>query len=184
MLKARVFIGAFAVLAIPVLLVAEPVWNEGEHGLWRLQFADGTYLSAADVATNGCGACTVMREGAVTRRVWRTDRADVTVTETSTGNGAVDLRAEVTPHGADAKMLELPANVRFRPETVRSFVYPGRGNSGIGMAFNAKFFQPSPEDKPTAWHAGPHTYDKGYRHLYGAPLVSHPVGMEPTGEAI
>ena len=156
-------------LVMPALLAAEPVWTEGEHGLWRLQFVDGTYLSAADVATNGVrGACTVTREGTVTRRVWRTDRADVTVIETPTGDGAVDLRAEVTPHGADAKMLELPANVRFRPESVRSFVYPGRGNSGIGMAFNAKFFQPSPEDKPTAWHPGPHTYDKGYRHLYGA----------------
>ena len=166
---------------MPALLVAEPVWTEGEHGLWRLQFADGTYLSAADVATNGVrSTCTVTREGAVTRRVWRTDRADVTVTETPTGDGAVDLRAEVTPHGADAKMLELPANVRFRPETVRSFVYPGRGNSGIGMAFNAKFFQPSPEDKPTAWHAGPYTYDKGYRHLYGGSLVNHPTSLQET----
>ena len=166
---------------MPALLVAEPVWTEGEHGLWRLQFADGTYLSAADVATNGVrSTCTVTREGAVTRRVWRTDRADVTVTETPTGDGAVDLRAEVTPHGVDAKMLELPANVRFRPETVRSFVYPGRGNSGIGMAFNAKFFQPSPEDKPTAWHAGPYTYDKGYRHLYGGSLVNHPTSLQET----
>ena len=43
-------------ILMPALLAAEPVWNEGEHGLWRLQFADGTYLSAADVATNGCGA--------------------------------------------------------------------------------------------------------------------------------
>ena len=126
------------VFIVPALLAAEPVWNEGEHGLWRLQFVDGTFLSVADVATNGVrGACTVTREGAVTRRVWRTDRADVTVTETPTGDGAVDLRAEVTPHGADAKMLELPANVRFRPESVQRFVYSGRGNSGIGMAFNA-----------------------------------------------
>ena len=52
-LKARVFVGGFAALAISAVLAAEPVWNEGEHGLWRLQFADGTYLSAADVATNG-----------------------------------------------------------------------------------------------------------------------------------
>ena len=169
------------VFIVPALLAAEPVWNEGEHGLWRLQFVDGTFLSAADVATNGVrGACTVTREGAVTRRVWRTDRADVTVTETPTGDGAVDLRAEVTPHGADAKMLELPANVRFRPESVQRFVYPGRGNSGIGMAFNAKFFQPSPGDKPTAWHAGPHTYDKGYRHLYGGSLVNHPTSLQET----
>jgi hypothetical protein len=177
-MKKRSIIG---LILIPALLAAEPVWTEGEHGLWRLQFVDGTYLSASDVATNGVrGACTVTREGTVTRRVWRTDRADVTVIETPTGDGAVDMRAEVTPHGADAKMLELPANVRFRPETVRSFVYPGRGNSGIGMAFNAKFFQHSPEDKPTAWHAGPHTYDKGYRHLYGASLVSHPLDLPET----
>ena len=139
----RFLIGAFAVLAMPFLLAVEPAWNEGEHGLWRLQFADGSHLSAADVATNGVrGTCTTTCDGATTRRVWRTDRADVTVIETPTGDGAVDLRAEVTPHGTDAKMLELPANRRFRPEAVRSFVYPGRGNSGIGMAFNAKFFQP------------------------------------------
>ncbi|MBQ6340578.1 MAG: hypothetical protein IJI36_15680, partial [Kiritimatiellae bacterium] len=102
----RILIGGFAVLAIPLLLAAEPAWNEGEHGLWRLQFADGSYLSAADVATNGVhGTCAVARDGAATRRTWRTDRADVTVVETPTGDGAVDLRAEVTPHGADAKML-------------------------------------------------------------------------------
>ena len=112
-MKKRSIIG---LILIPVLLAAEPVWTEGEHGLWRLQFADGTYLSAADVDTNGVrGTCTTTRDGAVTRRVWRTDRADVTVIETPTGDGAVDLRAEVTPHGPDAKMLELPANVRFRP---------------------------------------------------------------------
>ena len=181
MLKARVFIGGFAALAIPSLLVAEPVWDDGEHGLWRLQFADGSYLSAADVATNGVrGMCTTTRDGAVTRRVWRTDRADVTVTETPVDAGAVDLRAEVTPHGADAKMLELPANRRFRPEAVRSFVYPGRGNSGIGMAFNALFFQSSSAEHPTAWHAGKATYDKGYRHLYGASLKMQPLGLPPT----
>ena len=91
-MKKRSTIG---LILIPVLLAAEPVWTEGEHGLWRLQFADGTYLSAADVATNCVrGACTVTRDGAVTRRVWRTDRADVTVIETPTGDGAVDLRAE------------------------------------------------------------------------------------------
>ena len=48
-MKKRSTIG---LILIPVLLAAEPVWTEGEHGLWRLQFADGTYLSAADVATN------------------------------------------------------------------------------------------------------------------------------------
>ena len=31
----RFLIGAFAVLAMPFLLAAEPAWNEGEHGLWR-----------------------------------------------------------------------------------------------------------------------------------------------------
>ena len=39
-----------SVVVMPVLLAAEPVWTEGEHGLWRLQFADGTFLSAADIA--------------------------------------------------------------------------------------------------------------------------------------
>ena len=41
-------------ILMPALLAAEPVWNEGEHGLWRLQFVDGTFLSVADVATNAC----------------------------------------------------------------------------------------------------------------------------------
>ena len=180
-MKKRILVGCFAILAIKVILAAESAWTEGEHGLWRLQFTDGTYLSAADIATNGVhGTCVTDRAGATTRRTWRTARADVTVTETSLDADAVDLRAEVTPHGADAKMLELPANRRFRPETVRSFVYPGRGNSGIGMAFNAKFFQPSPADKPNAWHTGKETYDKGYRHLYGASLKMQPLGLPPT----
>ena len=181
MSKARVFVGGLVALAIPVLLASGQAWDDGEHGLWRLQFADGSYLSAADVATNGVrGACTTTRDGAATRRVWRTDRADVTVTETPVDAGAVDLRAEVTPHGADAKMLELPANRRFRPESVQGFVYPGRGNSGIGMAFNEKFFLPSPENRPTAWHVGAYTYGKGYRHLYGASLKMQPLGLPPT----
>ena len=172
---------AVAAFAIPAIMDAEPVWTEGEHGLWRLQFFDGSFLSASDIATNGVrGACTITRDGLTTRRAWRTDRADVTVIETYVGKGAVDLRAEVTPHGANAKMLEMPANMRFRPESVRSFVYPGGGSSGIGMAFNSSFFLPSPEDNPTAWHVGTATYSKGYRHLYGAPLRSLPIGLPPT----
>ena len=169
------------VFIMPMLLVAQPVWNEGEHGLWRLQFVDGTFLSASDVVTNGVrGDYEVACDGIVTRRTWCTDRADVTVVETSAGEGILDLRAEVTPHGADAKMFEMPANVRFQPESVQCFVYPCRGNSGIGMAFNSKFFLPSPEDKPTVWHAGPYTYDKGYRHLYGASLMCHPEHLPNT----
>jgi hypothetical protein len=165
--------------------VETSAWEDGEHGIWRLQFVDGSCLSAADIATNGvCGTYTTAIDGTVMRRVWRTDRAEVTVTETPVDAGAVDMRAEVTPHGADAKMLEFPANRRFRPETVRSFVYPGRGGSGIGMAFNAKFFQASPADRPTAWHAGKATFGKGYRHLYGAPPKILPPGLPPTNLVI
>ena len=161
---------------------ANPVWTEGEHGLWRLAFTDGATLSAADVATNGVpGTCRVSRDGAVTRREWKTDWADVTVTETATGEGAVDYRATVTPHGGrTAKMLDLPATLRFAPKDVESFVYPGRGNSGIGMAFNEKFFLPSPPDQPTSWHVGKCSGPKGYLRMYGDYLACLPLEWPKT----
>ena len=176
---------SIGVFIMPALVIAAPVWTEGEHGLWRLQFSDGTFLSAADVATNGVrGNCVDVRDGAKVLRTWRTSRADVTVIESSPGNGVLDMRAEVTPHGADAKMLEFPANMRFRPESVRSFVYPGCGGEGIGMAFNSKFFLPSPHENPTTWHVGPLAYGKGYRHLYGESLVCHPEHLPKTNLAV
>ena len=158
------------------------LWRSGEDGLWRIRFRDKTSLSAADFATNavagGSFACTT--SGTVTRLVWMSSVADVTVEAVSSEDGSsADLRAEVTPHGRESLMLDFPARLRFPAATVKDFIYPGRGNSGPGLALNAKFFEPGTLESPHGWKNVP-MYSKGYRHLYGKGLKMQPMDSAPV----
>lgn len=112
----------------------------GEFGAWRLEFEDGSRLAAS--AWKGTVSESV--QGGVTRRDWRSPDLDVTVTAEPAGDGRRDFRISLVNRGVKAvSSCEFPARRRFAPESVKRFVYPGRGNYGLGMAFNAKFFRPT-----------------------------------------
>ena len=112
----------------------------GEFGAWRLEFEDGSRLAAS--AWKGTVSESV--QGGVTRRDWRSPDLDVTVTAEPAGDGRRDFRISLVNRGVKAvSSCEFPARRRFASESVKRFVYPGRGNYGLGMAFNAKFFRPT-----------------------------------------
>lgn len=143
----------------------------GEHGLWRLDLVDGGSLSARDIETNGVAGASVTerRDGVAIVTTWKSSVADVSV-RSVTKAGVTDYTGEVTPHGKTALMLHLPATLRFPAESVKRFVYPGRGNSGLGVALNAKWFVPSHPDRPTSWQRV-NCGGKGYRYLYGSDVA-------------
>lgn len=158
------------------------LWQSGPYGLWRLRFRDTAFLSAADFATNAVpgGTFRAATTGAVTRLVWTSPVADVAVTATPAPDGrATDLRATVTPRRGESLMLDFPAHLVFPAETVQDFVYPGRGNSGPGLALNAQFFLPAPPDAPHGWTRTTKS-DAGYRHLFGAGLKMQPLDAAPV----
>ena len=112
----------------------------GEFGAWRLVFEDGSHLAASAWK----GTVSESAQGGVTRRDWRSPDLDVTVTAEPAGDGRRDFRISLVNRGVKAvSSCEFPARRRFAPDSVKRFVYPGRGNYGLGMAFNAKFFRPT-----------------------------------------
>ena len=112
----------------------------GEFGAWRLEFEDGSHLDASAWK----GTVSESAQGGVTRRDWRSPDLDVTVTAEPAGDGRRDFRISLVNRGVKAvASCEFPARRRFAPESVKRFVYPGRGNYGLGMAFNSKFFRPT-----------------------------------------
>ncbi len=159
------------------------LWQSGPHGLWRIRFRDKSYLSAADFATNAVpGGSFTLEPGTTPRLVWRSPVADVTVTAVSDGT-STDLQAEVTPKRGESLMLDLPAQLTFPAATVKDFVYPGRGNSGPGLAFNAKFFLPAAPETPHGW-VNTTKHSRGYTHLFGAGLKMQPMDSEPVSLSV
>ncbi|MGN0846178.1 MAG: hypothetical protein ACI4RA_02195 [Kiritimatiellia bacterium] len=166
--------------ALSVEQNGQTLWRSGPHGLWRIRFRDGSFLSAADFATNAVSGGSFKYEANGTRLVWTSPVADVAVTaEPATDGASTDLRAEVTPKRGESLMLDFPAHLTFPAATVKDFVYPGRGNSGPGLALNAKFFLPASPESPHGWtHA--HKSGAGYAHLYGGGLKMQPMESEPA----
>ncbi len=147
---------------------AESVWASGAAGLWQIAFADGTHLSAADCATNGCR---IVREG----RSFTYDHPLVTVKVAfRAGTNGVDVCGEVTAKTAKAvTAVDLPAPLVFAPETVDRLYFPQRGGEGLGLALKASFFQPSPPDQPLGWRRVP-AYG-GYRQVFGGDVAMRPL---------
>ena len=126
-------------MTVGCLLLAAAM-SAGEFGDWRLEFEDGSRLAAAD--WKGAFAKTGKRSE------WRSPDLDVTVTSEAAGTGRSDWRISLVNRGVKAVCsCEFPARRRFAPDSVKRFVYPGRGNFGLGMAFNAKFFRPTGDGK-------------------------------------
>jgi len=132
---------SFAAAAFVAASLSAAVMEPGEFGAWRIEFEDGTHVSSADWSTNAAWTCAEAAEGNGVRRMWKSQALDVTVTETKSSDGAVDRRLTVVNRGKTVAGCDFPARLRFKPDSVKRFIYPGRGNFGVGMAFNAKFFR-------------------------------------------
>ena len=132
-----------------VLPVVAGGMSAGEFGEWRLEFEDGTHLAASDWKTNAAPAWSYAetKDGPGVRRAWKSPDVDVTVTESRLADGAVDRQLTLANRGKTVAGCDFPARLRFQPDSVKRFVYPGRGNFGVGMAFNAKFFKPTGDKK-------------------------------------
>ena len=165
-----------AITAVTPKGATASVWQSGESGLWSARFADDAILEASRFhATN-----------ALFRFSWKTgpgkdaltftyaaDALAVQVTARPRPDG-IELVAEATPTAQTLRQLDLPGRLRFAPASVNRFVFPHNGNTGLGAAFNRRFFEPQPLDRPAAWQSvlcGP----KGYQALCGGPLVQRDI---------
>ncbi len=141
----------------------QALWRSGDDGLWSLQFADRSVLTAA-----AAGPASISAASDRLRLSWAAPAAAVTVTVTPRSDGA-DLTAQVTANQQTALTLTLPGRLRFDAATVDRLLFPEDGNQGVGLALNRRFFGRQPADQPTAWRyqsVGP----AGYQALYGGPL--------------
>ena len=131
-----------AFLALP--LAAAVV--TGESGEWRVVYDDGASVCSADWKAHEGEGWTYRetKEPSVMRCFWTSPEVDVTVTTDIRPGGIADRRIALFNRGGrPIATCDFPAKLRFAPDSVKRFVYPGRGNYGLGMAFNAKFFRPT-----------------------------------------
>lgn len=116
--------------------------KSGEHGAWLIKFEGGKQLSAAkavkDAALRGDFSERGTSAGKVSR--WRTMMADVEVFTKTLPDGSLEASAKVTPKTGIVTEMFFPARLEFEAKDVKRFVYPGRGNETMGLAFNSKFF--------------------------------------------
>lgn len=116
--------------------------ESGEHGLWLVRFAETNWLSAVQVERDGRigGRFSERRHGDTVISSWVSPILDVTVTTVRRKDGSLAMSARLTAKKGTVEDFHFPANLRFRPEDVARFVFPGRGNETTGMALNERFF--------------------------------------------
>ena len=115
-------------------LVAAP-FEKGEFGFWRMKFADGTFLNAAE-----CSCRTETAKDGGRRYVYHAPEARVEVRERQTSEGTV-FDADVSVRGSRTMVeFELPARMRFATNIVERVVAPVGDTEGFGLALNAGFF--------------------------------------------
>jgi hypothetical protein len=165
-----------AITAVTPKGAASSVWASGESGLWSARFADKTTLDAARFhATNARYAFSWKpgpEKDALTLSYASKELA-VRVVVRARPDG-VEFSAEATPAAQTLLGLDLPARLRFAPDSVVRFVFPNNGNTALGAAFNRRFFEQQSEDRPSGWVTktiGP----KGYQTLCGGPLSQRDV---------
>lgn len=116
--------------------------ESGEHGLWLVKFAETNWLSAVQVERDGRigGRFSERRSGDTVVSKWMSPALDVTVTTVRQKDGSLTMRARLNAKKGTVADFHFPANLRFRPEDVGRFIFPGRGNETTGMALNERFF--------------------------------------------
>ena len=148
-----------------------PVWQSGENGLWSATFADGSTIHASSFhATNALR--TFASHSGPGQDEWtftyRAPEMTVLVRARARPDG-IELSADTAPATQTLLRFDLPGRLRFAPGSVKRFIMPHSGNTGLGLALNHRFFEPQPADRPSGWplsSVGP----SGYRQLYGGNL--------------
>jgi hypothetical protein len=162
-----------AITAVTPKGSASSVWHSGESGLWSARFADKTTLDASRFHTTNTLFAFSWKSGPgkdTLSLTYACASLTVNVLARSRPDG-IELIAETTPSAQPLLHIDLPGRLRFDPATVTRLVFPHNGNTALGAAFNRRFFQQQPEDRPSGWNTlgfGP----KGYQTLCGGPLVS------------
>jgi len=158
-----------AIVSVTSKEASASIWKSGESGLWSARFADNTVLDAASFhATNALCAFSWKTGAEKDSLLFTYASAALTVRVTARPRpDGIELSAEATPAAQPLLRLELPGRLRFDPASVTRFVFPHNGNTGLGAAFNHRFFEEQPEERPSGWTttaSGP----KGYQALCGA----------------
>lgn len=161
-----------AILGLSQQGQTRPILRSGEPGLWQARFLDGSQLDAASFST--ASAQRQFRherdKNGALRFKYHVSQLDVTVTVTSRPEG-LDFVAEMTPHGTTLLEFALPGRLRFDPNELDQLVCPTDGNQAVGMGLRGAFFKTQAQ----ATRFAPHVVgDKGYRSLFGGPLVMRP----------
>jgi hypothetical protein len=167
---------------------AAPMVRGGEHGLWRIEFADGSSLDAREVSRGGLGRSFEVRHEARSNRAeldFHSPESRVKVLVEGRDEG-VEINATVEPRKGSILALELPARLRFDPSRLERLVSPLTLHDGVGAAFRPSFFREQP--RPSGWQpkdVGPGSYARllrdgvVIRDMAAAPV---PVTVTPTGK--
>ena len=160
----------------------------GEHGLWRIEFEDGSSLDAREVSRGGAGRSFEIRHEPGTNRAvldFRAPESRVQVVVEGRDEG-VEFHATVEPRKGPILTLELPARLRFDPARLDRLVSPLIPHDGVGAAFRPSFFRE--QLRPSGWqpeNVGPEGYARllragvVMRDMAGAPV---PLAVTPTGK--
>lgn len=118
------------------------LFHSGPGGLWEAKLADGRAMVAADFNTPPRSVRFTSGADRRTARIeFRAAELDVTVTA-ETGDGMVDLRAEVAPHAGTVLEFALPGRLLVAPQELVRLVTPASGNESVGYALRPGFFAP------------------------------------------
>jgi beta-glucanase (GH16 family)/lysophospholipase L1-like esterase len=149
----------------------------GDAGLWSVAYTNDVTTNglveastfSSDSPSNSFSA-SVVGDGLLLN--YSNNLMAVAVVLSNRADG-VDMSAAVTPGtGVRATELILPAKLRFDPATVQKFVAPSHSSDGVGVAYNANFFQIQTETNAATWESVAQADGGlGYRTIYGSGLV-------------
>ncbi len=174
---------------------AAPLVRGGEHGLWCLDFEDGSSLDAREVSRSGLDRSLEVRHEARSNRAeldFQSPKSRVQVVVEGRDEG-VEIRATVEARKGTVLALALPARLRFEPSSLDRLVSPLIPHDGVGAAFRPSFFREQP--RPTGWQprsVGPESYARLLRDAVvmrdmtdaPVPLTVTPMGKDWLGDEL